>query len=89
MCLLWEEEYRSIQEQLKVSDTNIRKLHDHAEIFKAGNNKFHLENWKKLINNKYIISIYIPTNNLLVTQILDILEIKQKYKIWIKRLKNF
>ena len=79
MRLLWEEEYRPIQEQLKV----------HAEIFKAGNNKFHLENWKKLINNKYIISIYIPTNNLLVTQILDILEIKQKYKIWIKRLKNF
>ena len=55
--LLWEEEQGPIQQELKVSDTDIKKLHDLAETFKAGNIKFHLENWKKLTNDKYILSI--------------------------------
>ena len=55
--LLCEEEQGPIQQELKVSDTDIKKLHDLAEKFKAGNIKFHLENWKKLTNDKYILSI--------------------------------
>ena len=39
--LLWEEEQGPIQQKLKVSDTDIKKLDDLAETFKAGNIKFH------------------------------------------------
>ena len=35
----------------------LKQLHDPAEKFKAGNIKFHLKNWKKLTNDKYILSI--------------------------------
>ena len=55
--LIWEEEQEPIQQELKVSDTDIKKLHDLAEKCKAGNIKLHLENWKKLTNDKYILSI--------------------------------
>ena len=55
--LLCEEEQGPIQQELKVSDTEIRKRHNLAEKCKAGNIKFHLENWKKLANGKYILSI--------------------------------
>ena len=55
--LLWEEKQGPIQQELKVSDTDIKKLHDLAEKVKAGNIKFHLENWKKLTNDKYRLSI--------------------------------
>ena len=53
--LLWEEEQGPIQQELKVSGTDIKKLHDLAKKFMADNIKFHLENWKKLTNDKYIV----------------------------------
>ena len=54
--LLWKEEQGPIQQELKVSDTDIKKLHDLAEKFKAGNIKFHLENWKNLqMTNIYLV----------------------------------
>ena len=46
-----------IQQELKVRDTDIKKLHDLAETFRAANIKFHLENRKKLTNEKHILSI--------------------------------
>ena len=53
----WEEERGPVEQELKVSETDIEKLQDLAQTFKAGYTKFHIENWKNCTNDKYITTI--------------------------------